>query len=98
MLVVLETIASLESIQSQPPVSASIYLEMAAVDHVKDIGANNIDGHDGSDNSKIKDRIERYCAWKGAMGENIVRDWTVVILLPYSFCLDCSISGKKTMS
>ena len=47
-------------------------MELAARDHATDIGTNGISGHEGTDKSKTKDRIERYGSWKpGSIGENI---------------------------
>ena len=47
-------------------------MELAAKDHAIDIGTNGISGHEGTDKSKTKDRIERYGSWKpGSIGENI---------------------------
>ena len=28
-------------------------------------------GHDGSDGSSMRDRIQRYCEWKNKIGENL---------------------------
>ena len=65
--------------------SASSFLEMAAVDHQVDSSANNLIGHTGSDGSHTQDRISRHCAWKGSCGENVdygnVRSRDIVIHL-----------------
>jgi len=54
-----------------PLLNAEFLLEKAALDHTADLSKNNLTGHDGSDGSTTRDRIERYCQWFGRMGENI---------------------------
>jgi uncharacterized protein YkwD len=69
---VLETISFLEGLQGPlPPVAPRRELELASGDHVTDIIVNKCDGHDGTDGSTVRDRIERYCQWRGTIGENI---------------------------
>lgn len=43
------------------------------MDHASDLIINNVFSHNGSDGSILKDRIERYCFWRGSLGENMVR-------------------------
>lgn len=68
----MEVIELLRSMKPLPAMSLSSFLESAAFDHCKDSGMKNLVGHDGSDGSTIQTRIERYCEWKGSIGENIV--------------------------
>lgn len=51
--------------------SKNEYLEMATVDHYKDIAPKGLCSHTGSDESSYKDRIERYASWGGAIYEAI---------------------------
>lgn len=46
-------------------------LSMAAREHVKDQSKTGKTGHNGSDNSTMRNRIERYGSWKIRIGENI---------------------------
>lgn len=70
-LVILETIKVLEATSPLPPMIESTFLEESAIDHVSDLIVNNIFSHTGSDGSSLKDRIERYCLWRGSLGENM---------------------------
>ena len=59
---------------AKKPVPELIYneeLSKAAKDHAKDIGENNLAGHEGSDGSMLSERIERYTEWDDACAENI---------------------------
>lgn len=49
-------------------------LYFAAKDHCIDIGENNLASHEGSDGSRMVDRIERYGEWKTSIAENICFD------------------------
>ena len=51
--------------------SGQQYLYQSSWDHVSDCGRKGLYGHDGSDGSTPKERIERYCDWEGSLGENI---------------------------
>lgn len=46
-------------------------LSQAAEDHVKDLGSKGFVSHESSDGKTTSDRIEEYCEWEGACGENI---------------------------
>lgn len=46
-------------------------LAMAAQDHCYDTGSKGVVSHDGSDGSKVWDRIDRYGKGSGTMGENL---------------------------
>jgi hypothetical protein len=61
----------LEGTAPLPPMMASSFLEESAIDHASDLILNNIFSHTGSDGSILKDRIERYCLWRGSLGENM---------------------------
>jgi len=66
-----EAIAYLEKVKPVGELKLSEGLSKAAADHAGDIGSKGLMGHDGSDGSKIAQRIERYGQWKKAVGENI---------------------------
>jgi len=46
-------------------------LALAAQDHCNDTGGKGVVSHDGSDGSKVWDRMERYGDPSGTMGENL---------------------------
>jgi uncharacterized protein YkwD len=46
-------------------------LALAAQDHCADTGGKGVVSHDGSDGSKVWDRMERYGVASGTMGENL---------------------------
>ena len=49
-------------------------LYLAAKDHANDIGDNGLASHEGSDKSRMCDRIDRYGEWKMSIAENIAFD------------------------
>ena len=53
------------------PVAANIQLELAAIDHAKDLCAHTDLMHNGSDGSSLQQRVERQGEWRGLLGENI---------------------------
>ncbi|CAD8070257.1 unnamed protein product [Paramecium primaurelia] len=65
----------IDFLKKQKPVGPLVYekgLEEAARDHAEDLGTNGMTGHEGSDHSTTKQRIERHGSWKpGTIGENI---------------------------
>ncbi|CAD8103405.1 unnamed protein product [Paramecium sonneborni] len=65
----------IDFLKKQKPVGPLTYdkgLEEAARDHAEDLGTNGLTGHEGSDHSTTKQRIERHGSWKpGTIGENI---------------------------
>jgi len=46
-------------------------MSRAAKDHVRDQGTSGGTGHQGSDGSRMWDRVNRYGRWSGKLGENI---------------------------
>jgi uncharacterized protein YkwD len=66
-----ELIEELKVTASMGPVESNNLLENAARDHVMDMSLTGLLGHDGTDKSTTKDRIERHCQWVGTIGENI---------------------------
>lgn len=65
---------AIEFLKTQQPVNELKYdenLTKAAEGHAKDIGPKGLVSHDGSDGKNVSDRIERYCEWDGACGENL---------------------------
>jgi uncharacterized protein YkwD len=57
-----------------PPFKFSKGLYFASKDHAVDIGDNGLASHEGSDGSRMVDRIERYGEWKKSIAENICFD------------------------
>lgn len=53
------------------PIVGNKLLEAAALNHAKDMCANNDLMHSGSDGSSMQQRVERYGVWRGSIGENI---------------------------
>jgi hypothetical protein len=80
-------IAFLRETSPIPSIKSSELLERAALDHVNDMGTNNLTGHDGSDRSTVATRAERYCKWLITIGENIdfgnnnARDIVVALII-----------------
>jgi uncharacterized protein YkwD len=66
-----EAIAVLESATVAPHVSVVRGLCLAARDHALDQSRTGGVGHDGSDGSQLRDRIERYGTWTGSIAECI---------------------------
>jgi uncharacterized protein YkwD len=65
---------AIEALQKQKPVVKLIEsekLNLACIDHLKDIGPKGLCTHDGTDGSNPSDRIEKYCEWDIACSENI---------------------------
>lgn len=56
------------------PFQMSQGLNQACRDHVDDIGRHGLASHEGSDKSKMIDRIQRYGKWKTSLAENICFD------------------------
>ena len=56
------------------PLQFSSGLSQACKDHVIDIGKNSLASHEGSDGSKMIDRIQKYGKWKTSLAENICFD------------------------
>lgn len=56
------------------PFQFSAGLSSACKDHCEDIGAKGLASHEGSDRSKMMDRIQRYGTWKVSLAENICFD------------------------
>ena len=46
-------------------------LTKSALDHARDMGANDMKGHIGTDNSTLRDRVEKYGKWARKLAENI---------------------------
>lgn len=68
---IIQLIEQLKITEALSPMTISSYLEVAAMDHGSDISQNNIFSHTSSNGASIKDRVERYCLWRGSLGENM---------------------------
>lgn len=65
---------AIEYLKNQKPIDELIFderLKKAAEDHVKDIGPKGLLSHDGTDGRSVSERVEQYCEWDHACGENI---------------------------
>ena len=68
---VLETISFLEK---QKPVNSLIYsqpLSISSHNHAVDLGTHNLNSHIGSNNSTLRERVEKYTEWNGLLIESI---------------------------
>ena len=68
---VLETISFLEK---QKPVNSLIYsqpLSISSHNHAVDLGTHNLNSHIGSNNSTLRERVEKYSEWNGLLIESI---------------------------
>jgi uncharacterized protein YkwD len=66
-----EAIRFLRSIDPVAPLSPSRGMSLGARDHAREQGPKGAVGHQGSDGSKSWERVNRYGAWQGHIGENI---------------------------
>ena len=66
-----ECIAFLKTAEPVRAISANAFLEASALDHVRDLSANNTLSHTGSDGSALQQRIEKHGTWRGTIGEII---------------------------
>jgi uncharacterized protein YkwD len=66
-----ECIAYLKKSQPVPVLIPNEGISKAAKDHLRDQSQNGGTGHEGTDNSDLKDRIERYGEWHVRIAENI---------------------------
>ena len=65
---------AIEFLKNQEPVKELIYsesLSKSALDHVNDIGRQGTHNHEGSNDSLLSDRIEKYTEWDGAIAESL---------------------------
>ncbi len=67
-----ECVRDLKRQKPLPIVYPSEGLTLAARDHVNDQSKSGRTGHQGSDRSSMRDRIERYGKWEVRIAENIV--------------------------
>ena len=66
-----EAIEFLSRQRPLPELTYSKELSLAAQDHVNDIGSKGLTSHEGSDNSNLSDRIERYTEWDNQIAESL---------------------------
>ena len=66
-----ECVRELQNATQQPIMYPSLALTKASSDHQKDQTKTGKTGHTGSDNSTLKQRIERYGKWNVRIAENI---------------------------
>lgn len=66
-----EAVEYLRSAPALPPLHLSEGMSLGARDHVRDQSASGAVGHVGRDTGQVWDRVSRYGAWVGSVGENI---------------------------
>lgn len=66
-----DAIADLQAASSLPLLTPAEGLAIAARDHAKDLGLNDLVGHIGTDGSQPIDRMNRYGTCTGICGENV---------------------------
>jgi len=71
---VIETIEQLQHTAPLPPMKEAQGMYFAARDHSVDIGNSGAATHEGSDGSRLCDRIDRYGDWDISIAENIIFD------------------------
>ena len=64
-------IAFLKNQKSLPELKYNEALSKAAMDHANDIGEFGLTGHEGSRDSTLFQRIEKYIEWDGGCAENL---------------------------
>jgi len=67
-------IDAIEFLKNQNPVQELTLnkdISQACKDHINDIGPRGLTTHEGSNESNIGDRLEKYCEWDGAIAENL---------------------------
>lgn len=69
-----EAVSFLRAARPLPPLTVNRGMCLAAKDHANDLALKGVTGHKGSDGSSPNARLERYGAWEGMVGENIVYD------------------------
>ena len=65
---------AIEFLKNQEPVKELIYsepLSKSALDHANDISSKGLFGHEGTGDSILSDRIEKYSEWDGAIAESL---------------------------
>ena len=65
---------AIEFLKNQEPVKELIYsepLSKSALDHANDIGRQGLHNHEGSNDTLLSDRIEKYTEWDGAIAESL---------------------------
>jgi uncharacterized protein YkwD len=62
---VIEAVTFLRNTAPLPPLQVSPFLSETTIDHIDDMLANNLMGHESSNGFTLKDRIEKYCQWRG---------------------------------
>ena len=69
-----EAIEELKKVKPMKPLIEAHGMYFAARDHAEDIGNSGSASHEGSDKSRMCDRIDRYGEWDVSIAENVVFD------------------------
>jgi len=94
IIAVEEAIRFLHSVRPAPPLSPSRGMSLGARQHLKDQGPRGTTGHQGSDGSRVVDRVNRNGTWQRTVGENIAygNDTTREVVL--SFIIDDGVASR----
>jgi uncharacterized protein YkwD len=68
---VLECIEFLKTAEPVRAITANLFLQGSAMDHVEDLSANNTLSHSSTNGDALQQRIEKHGTWRGTIGEII---------------------------
>src|SRR5215831_2097164 len=91
---VIEAIRFLRSTPSAPPLNLSRGMSLGARQHVKDQGPRGGTGHQGSDGSRVANRVNRYGTWQRTVGENISYGDETAREVIVSLIIDDGVAGR----
>lgn len=66
-----ETIKFLENKKPTPPLIYSQTLSISSHNHAVDLGTHNLNSHEGSNKSTLRERVEKFSEWNGLLCESI---------------------------
>jgi hypothetical protein len=89
-----ECIRVLERAKSLPPLQPSRTLSASSKDHVNDTGPKGRTGHNGTDGSSMKSRIERHGRWDIMIGENISYGYSDASGIIIQLIVDDGVSSR----
>lgn len=89
-----EAINFLRAAKPLPPLAVNRGMCLAARDHASDLALKGLTGHKGSDGSSPNARLERYGAWEGNVGENIVYDVNTARQIVIGLIIDDGTSNR----
>jgi uncharacterized protein YkwD len=89
-----EALQFLRAADPLSPLRPSRGMSAAARDHVADTGPKGLIGHQGSDGSDVGQRLNRYGAWDGQVGENIAYGPTDARDIVLGLIIDDGVPGR----